>query len=234
MSRKVSKPAIFVVVVGTCVLALGVSQASASLPVYNGDMSFPMINSSAEPEEFSWEVTLGEEQELRQIDEQEVSVYYSEGQRALTIQAEPAHDADGATVPTTLRKTDEKVITLTVHHREGNPAAGGAPFVYPISAGPGWEGGFVPTVIELPPGEQEPREQQEEKRCRVPALRGATVARAKRRLRRANCRLGAVTMDPSVTKKTGRVVHQTKPAGSSLPQDARVSIKLGPSGGGHR
>lgn len=190
---------------------------------------FPAIYSPAEPEEFSFEVTLGEEQELRQINEQEIGVYYSEGHPAFSIQAMAAHDAVGATVPTTIRKTDENVITLTVHHREGNPAAGGAPFVYPIVAGVGWEGGFVTTIVEMPPGESTesgpPAEQ-----CHVPALRGATVSGAMRRLRRANCRLGAVTKSHGVTRKTGRVVHQTEPAGSSLAQDARVGIKLGPSG----
>jgi hypothetical protein len=190
-------------------------------------MTFPAIYSPAEPEEFSWEVTLGEEQELRQIDEQEIGVYYSDGPRALAIQAEPAHDADGAAVPTTIQVTGENVFTLTVHHREGNPAAEGAPFDYPISAGSGWEGGFFTTTIELPPGAKELRE-GEQKRCRVPALRGATVAGARRRLRRANCRLGAVTRSSDVTRKTGRVMHQTEPAGSSLAQNARVGIKLGP------
>jgi hypothetical protein len=200
------------------------------LPVYDGTQAFPTIYGPTEPEEFSWEVTLGEEQELRQVDEQEIGVYYPEGQRAFPIQAGPAHDADGATVPTTIQVTGENTFTLTVHHREGNPVAGGAPFVYPIVAGPGWERGFVPTVttiIEMPPGEKEVSE-GEEKRCRVPALGGATVAGARRRLLHANCRLGAVTKSGGVTRKTGRVVHQTEPAGSSLAQDARVGIKLGP------
>ena len=223
-----SKAAFLVAVVVTCALAIGSSAALASPPVYgSGAPMFPRIDSPAEPEEFSWEVTLYEEQELRQINEQEIGVYYTSGQRAVLIQAEPAHDADGATVPTTIQVTGERVFTLTVHHREGNPAAGGAPFVYPIVAGPGWEGGFVTTVIELPPGEKELSE-GEAKRCHVPALRGATVAGARKRLLRANCRLGAVTRSGGVTRKTGRVVHQTEPAGSSLAQDAKVGIKLGP------
>lgn len=249
ITRRASKAALLVAVVVTCVLAFGVPGASASLPVYDGTQAFPTIYGPSEPEEVSWEVILGEEQELRQIDEQEIGVYYSEGPRAFPIQAGPAHDAAGATVPTTIQVTGENVFTLIVHHREGNPAAAGAPFDYPIVAGPGWEGGFVPTEIEGPPDETELREQREReerkereereerqkaeeaaqaKRCRVPALRGATVAGARRRLRRANCHLGAVTRSSGVTRKTGRVVHQTEPAGSSLPQDARVGIKLGP------
>jgi hypothetical protein len=215
------------------VLVVGPPEALASLPVYEGLTTFPTIYSSAEPEEFSWEVTLYEEQELQQIDEQEIGVYYNSGPRAFVIQAGAAHDADGATVPTTIQATGANTFTLTVHHREGNPAAGGAPFVYPVSYGPGWEGGFVPvvtTIIEMPPGEKELRE-GEEKRCRVPALRGATVAGARRRLRRAYCRLGAITKARGVTKKTGRVVHQSEPAGSSRAHGARVGIKLGSGGG---
>jgi hypothetical protein len=199
------------------------------LPVYDGAQTFPAIYGPAEPEEFSWEVTLYEEQELRQIDEQEIGVYYNDGHRAFSIQAVPAHDAVGATVPTTIQITGKNVFTLTVHHREGNPAAGGAPFVYPVVAGAGWEGGFVTTIIEMPPGEGGPAQA---KPCRVPALRGTTVAGARKRLRRANCRLGAITESRGVTRKTGRVVHQTEPAGSSLAQDARVGIKLGPRRGG--
>lgn len=224
---RASKAVLLVAVVILAALAIGTSAALAYPSLNEGGQVFPAIYSPAEPEEFSWEVTLGEEQELRQIDEEEVGVYYSDGPLAFVIHAEPAHDAVGATVPTTLRKMGEKVITLTVHHREGNPAAGGAPFVYPIVAGPGWEGGFVTTIIEMPPGEKELSE-GDEKRCRVPALRGATVAGARRRLLRADCRLGAVTRSAGVTRKTGRVVHQAEPAGSSLAQDARVGIKLGP------
>lgn len=253
-SRRASKAAFLVAVMVACVLVFGAAEASASLPVYDGDLTFPKIDSPAGPEEFSWEVIL-EEEEMRQINEQEIGVYYSSGHIAYRIKAEPASDAVGATVPTTIQVTGENIFTLTVHHREGNPAAGGAPFDYPIVAGPGWEGGFVPTESEGPPDEQELREQREReerkereereerqkaeeaaqaKRCRVPALRGATVAGARKRLLRADCRLGAVTRSPGVTRKTGRVVHQTEPAGSSLAQDARVGIKLGPSGEGHR
>lgn len=248
-AQKASKTVVLAAVVVTCVLALGSSAASASLPVYDGAMTFPAIKSAAEPEEFSWEVILEGEEALRQIDEQDVGVYYSSGHIAYGIQAEPASDADGATVPTTIQVTGENVFTLTVHHREGNPAAAGAPFDYPINAGEGWEGGFVPTEIQGPPDEAEIREEREREeqkereereqrqeaeeaaqaeRCRVPALRGATVAGARRRLRRADCRLGAVTRSSGVTRKTGRVVHQSEPAGTSLAQGARVAIRLGP------
>jgi hypothetical protein len=233
-----------------CILALGAPVASASLPVYQGG-GFPDIHSPSDPEEFSWEVQLGQEQELRQVDEHEVAVFYSTGPRAFGIEAMPAHAADGATVPTTIRITGANAITLTVHHREGNPAAGGAPFDYPVASGVGWEGGFRTIVVTGPPDEQELREQRERqeqaareereaadraaawaKRCHVPALRGVTLAGARDRLRRANCRLGAITKAHDVTAKTGRVVEQTQVPGSSLVRDARVGVRLG-QGDGH-
>lgn len=58
------------------------------------------------------------------------------------LAAEEAHDAVGTDVPTTLTKTGGDVVTLSVHFLEGNPAAGGAPFEYPIVGGAGWPGGF--------------------------------------------------------------------------------------------
>ncbi|MGN6274864.1 MAG: PASTA domain-containing protein [Solirubrobacterales bacterium] len=238
-------------VVTLCVLAIGPSAAYASPPVYVGLTTFPTIYSPAEPEEFSWEVILEGGEEMRQIDEQEIVVYYSDGHRAFGIQAEPAADADDVAVPTSIQVTGENIFTLTVHHREGNPAAGGAPFHYPITAGQGSGGVTVPTEIQGPPDEKELREQREreereereqrEKRqeaeiaaqakpCHVPALRGATVAGARRRLRRANCRLGAIAKSRGVTRRTGRVVHQSEPAGTTLEPGARVSIRLGPGG----
>jgi hypothetical protein len=116
-------------------LTIGSPVALAFPPVYEGDMRFPAIYSPSEPEEFSWEVPLGEEMEMQQIDEREIGVYYSNGHPAFAIQAEFAADAVGATVPTTIQIAGENVFTLAVHHRERNPAAGGAPFVYPITAG---------------------------------------------------------------------------------------------------
>jgi hypothetical protein len=232
------------------VLAVGASTASASFPAYEGG-SFPTIHSPSDPEEFSWEVTLGEWQELEQIDDQEVGVYYSNGHLAFSIRATPASDAQGATVPTTIQETGVNVVTLTVHHREGNPAAGGAPFDYPVVDGPGWEGGFHTEVIVMgPPDEMELREQRERQervageereeaeravqaaRCHVPALRGATLAAARERLRHANCRLGSIAKPRGVTARAGRVVTQTAAPGTSLARDTKVGVKLGPGSGG--
>jgi hypothetical protein len=113
------------------------SAASAeTLPTFDGLMSFPQIKGPTDPQDFSWQVILSKDQALEQLDDQSALVYYErDHQPALTITAEPAHDAVGTSVPTTLAVSGSDVITLTVHHRDGNPLAGGAPFAYPILAG---------------------------------------------------------------------------------------------------
>ncbi len=133
--------------------------ALAALPVYNGLMTFPQIDSPAGPEEFSWEVSLGKGQELVQVDGRTAEVRYEDGISAFGIAAEAAHDADGTAVPTTLVVVQPSVITLVVHHRAGNPAAGGTPFVYPVVAGEGWEGGVQTEPVQGPPDEAELHEQ---------------------------------------------------------------------------
>lgn len=86
-------------------------------------MSFPAITGPQAPEEYPFHLNLGEELVLRQVSATEVGVYYySYGVLAFTLSAEPAHDAEGATVPTTLEETGDAQVTLDVHHREGNPA----------------------------------------------------------------------------------------------------------------
>jgi hypothetical protein len=127
-------------------------------------MGFPTINGPADPEEFSWEVVLDEGQELESIDDQHAEVYYTQGHHpAFGISAVPAHDADGSNVPTSLSVSESDVITLTVHHRAGDPTKNGVPFDYPINAGSGWEGGYQTIIVSGPPDEQELREQREER-----------------------------------------------------------------------
>lgn len=139
-----------------CVVTLlapmaGTAQATEGEPPPYSDsgMSFPEIRGPEGPEEYSWRVSISEEQELRQIDERTAGVFYPEGVEAFAIEAAAAHDALGATVPTTLVVSEGDVITLIVHHREGNPAPGGAPFTYPVVAGPGWEGGYRTTSVPM-------------------------------------------------------------------------------------
>jgi hypothetical protein len=77
--------------------------AAEPLPTYDGGMTFQSIQGSAGPEEYSWEVNLGEGQDLRQVDNRNAAVYYTESEHlAFSIQAVEAHDAIGTTVPTSL------------------------------------------------------------------------------------------------------------------------------------
>jgi hypothetical protein len=149
----------------------GLSSAAAAdpLPVYDGSTSFPEIHGPSDPEDYSWEVELGEEWELRQADERTVEVYAPHGKYvALTITAMEASDATGKSVPTTLSVSSPSVVTLTVHHRAGNPAAGGAPFTYPILDGSGFEAGPSTAEFIMPSSEPLPIRDAVRKPCLVP------------------------------------------------------------------
>lgn len=126
-------------------------------PLNDGGMIFQAIRDDSAPEEYSYQINLGEEQELRQIDPQHVGVYAA-GNLAMTISATPASDAIGTEVPTTLRISREEVLTLTVHYKAGD---NGVPFVYPVMAGTGWEGGYRTILDEMrnPLGESGPLEE---------------------------------------------------------------------------
>lgn len=186
-------------------------------------MTFQAITDPFGPEEFSWTVSLGDDQELKLIDDQEAGVFYEGGIRAFSLNAEPAHDAEGSDVPTTLAVSEEDVITLTVHHRAGNPLAGGAPFVYPIVGGAGWEGGFQTFIVTMPPGEFPPPTG-----CRAPELKGKTLKAAKRLLRTAGCAFGGFRKRNGATAKTGRVVRQSPAAGGQVAESGTVQVTLAP------
>jgi PASTA domain len=214
------------------VAALSAGSAVAELPPYEGTMNFAPITGPSDPEDFSWLVNLGEGQELRAIDEQHAVVFDTESQKtAIGIAAAPAHDAIGTAVPTSLSVSGENVITLTVHHRAGNPAAGDAPFVYPVTVGEGWEGGFATSIAQMPPPEPLAREPlpDESRSCRVPQLKGKTLAAARRRLNGADCRMGKVSRLAGVSAKEGRVLKQVPRPGSLVPVGATVKVTLGTS-----
>jgi hypothetical protein len=208
-------------------------------------MDFPTIKGPADPEEFSWKVELWAGQELLPIDEETAAVYYKDGTVAEEIRAEFAHDATGATVPTSLAVSDGEVVTLSVHHRAGNPAADGAPFDYPISPGLGWEGGFSTVIVTGPKDEKELREERElrearEERetreaaerterepvtiCVVPRLRGGSVTVARRKLHAAGCNLGEIR---GARSKTAKGVRQYPAPGTARAAGAEVAVKLG-------
>jgi hypothetical protein len=207
--------------------------AAAAEPLFDGDMGFQAIQGPEGPEESSWEVHLSEGQDLREVDDRHAAVYYTDAdRRAFGIEAELAHDASGTDVPTTLSVTQPNVITLTVHHRDGNPVAGGAPFDYPVTAGTGWEGGFQSVEIEGPPDEYQlahpPSREIPEipeappSRCIVPDLTGRTLRASRKMLRRAHCTLGQVRGERS---RGARVLTQYRQVGKVLPVWTAVDVK---------
>ena len=69
----------------------------------------------------------------------------------------------------------------------------------------------TPTVIDRPA------------KCRVPVLRGRTLADAKRRLKQANCRAGRIARVKS-TRYAGRVVRSVPGSGRTLAKGAKVNL----------
>jgi len=157
-------------------IAEGVAAVSANVrsevdgvirPEYNGVDTFQAIRSETSPDTYSWTVGLEEGQVLQLVSSEYAEVLYASGKRAFLITAEPAHDATGATVPTSL-SVSGNVLTLKVDFHSGS-------FVYPILSGQGWETSYsVPVVIEGPEDEAEIREREErEDRERVERAREA-------------------------------------------------------------
>jgi hypothetical protein len=200
--------------------------AAQPCPPFDGGMSFPEIHGPEDPEDYCWEVRLEEGQYLQQVSETEAEVFYEEGHPAFVIKAASAHDAVGTTVPTTLTVTDPNLITLTVHHRAGNPAAGGAIFDYPVTYGLGWKGGFQTVEGPMPPPTEQspvPVEGPPPPTCEVPILQGRTVQAARRALLLAGCELGPIR---GHRHRGARIVKQYRPAFKVLPAGTAVGVKL--------
>lgn len=221
--------ALIAVLVLACA-ALSSTAAADPLPPYEG-MWFPEIHGPSDPEDYSWEVQLEEGQELRQVDERDAVVYYADGEHvAFSILAAEASDAVGKSVPTTLSTSSPNVVTLTVHHRAGNPAAGGAPFTYPILQGPAWEAGLSTVEVIMPPPEPlagTGGDGAAEKGCLVPRLTGRALDLARQRVRAAGCRIGRVHRRRSTASRRDRVVLQSPAPGTSLPPWGPVTVSLG-------
>jgi hypothetical protein len=233
------------IVVLAAVAFAGQASATAEplLPVYAGLLGFPTIKGPADSERYSWRVELWPGQELKAIDGQHAEVYYEDGHEAFGITAEPAHDASGATVPTDIEISEGDIVTLTVHHRDGNPAADGAPFTYPINSGYGWETGYSTVIVTGPKDEQELREEREriarerEAReaterakgastlaCVVPRLKGGSLKADRLKLLEAGCSLGEVR---GIRSKSAKVVRQYPRPGTARAVGAEVAVKLG-------
>jgi hypothetical protein len=63
-------------------------------------------------------------------------------------------------------------------------------------------------------------------RCRVPNLRGRTLAAARRALRARNCRIGVVTRVRARGVARGRVLSHRPRAGRVLPTGTRVNVRV--------
>lgn len=216
---------------GVCVLAVLVvtglvTTASAiAYPVYEGAQTFPTIHGPADLEEYTWEVQLYEGQTLEQVDDRQAVVRYESGHLAFTIVAEASHDATGAEVPTTIAVTQPNLFTLTVHHRAGNPAAGGTPFDYPVNPGEGWESGFAAVTVDMgtPTEQVAPSTVPLVPPCIVPDLTDRTLKATRHQLRRAHCGIGEIRGD---RRHGARVVKQFRKPGKSLPAGTEVGVKL--------
>jgi len=190
--------AILCALVGAAPAAAETGDAAPIRNLDEGGFILPTITGPEAPDEYPFRVTLGEEQRLEQATPTEVQVRYGTGQLAFTLTANPASDAVGSAVPTTLTLTGPDTVTWTVtwtvSHRAGNPAAGGAPFVYPI--------------------------------CTVPYLHGYGLSAVKKFLRDADCAIGKVRLARAATKAKGKVAKQFEPAGTQLPAGTPVAVKL--------
>jgi hypothetical protein len=232
----------------------GAEGGGASIPEYEGLGWFPTLHAPGDQDEFSWRVNLGKDQSLRLVSETEAWVEYKSGLESFAITAVPAKDRIGAIVPTTLRVSEGDVLTLVIHDREGDPAANGAPFSYPIVPANEWvDPNFQPTIVKGPPDEKEiaeekaaaqrAKEAQEAaakeaakppapvsepptRTCTVPSLKSLALRAAKAKLRADHCGVGQIYLARGATTGKGKVVKQFKPAGTRLTAGTPVAVKL--------
>lgn len=62
--------------------------------------------------------------------------------------------------------------------------------------------------------------------CKVPKLKGKKLKASKKKLRKADCRLGKVKKKGDATAKTGKVVKQKPAPGKLLPPGSKVKVTL--------
>jgi hypothetical protein len=65
------------------------------------------------------------------------------------------------------------------------------------------------------------------KACVVPNLHGKKLKAAKKKLKKASCKLGKVKRHKGVTSKTGKVVKQSPKPGKQLAPGSKVNVTLG-------
>jgi hypothetical protein len=65
--------------------------------------------------------------------------------------------------------------------------------------------------------------------CRVPDVKGKKLGVAKKKLDRADCKLGAVTKKAGITVRNGKVVKQSPKAGTRRAAGTKIKVTLGSS-----
>ena len=60
--------------------------------------------------------------------------------------------------------------------------------------------------------------------CRIPSLKGATLAKARKRLRKAGCKVGKVIRRHNKTVRRGRIVKSSPKPGMTLAPKAPVAV----------
>jgi hypothetical protein len=121
-------------------------------PMFDGVTEFQAIRGPEAPETYSWTVDLAEGQTLEMAGENVAEVYCEDGTPAMSIMPQPAHDATGKNVNTSITVSEGDVLTLTVHHRE-------AGVVYPVIGGANFETGYESLTIYTPPPPPPPKEE---------------------------------------------------------------------------
>jgi hypothetical protein len=84
------------------------------------------------------------------------------------------------------------------------------------------EASWTVVVVAPPPPPPPPVVQ-----CKVPSVKGRTLAQAKTALTKANCALGKVTRAFSTRAKKGKVLKQSPAAGRILAKGAKVAVTVG-------
>lgn len=64
--------------------------------------------------------------------------------------------------------------------------------------------------------------------CTVPGIKGRSLKAAKRRIRAADCAVGKATKKNGASARTGKIVKQVPPPGSTVPAGTPVKVTLAP------
>jgi hypothetical protein len=93
----------------------------------------------------------------------------------------------------------------------------GAAYVFHVAGASSWASNSTPAAVLTDSALDQ---------CIVPNLKGKTVPAAKSALKARSCRLGTVKRVVSAKGKRGRIVAQSRPAGSRSPVGTKVKVKI--------